>query len=299
MDIIFNPQFISANSRAAQYGDGCFTTMLFDGRVIQLWSLHIERLVRSCQTLGLTGFDPALLQMRLDQWLAETSADGVPSLREIGQKAVIKIVVSALPGGRGYCRAEQQGVNVVVTRHAFPAHYVTWQQTGISLGLSSVELGMQAQLAGLKHLNRLEQVIIKSEASSVFDDVLVCDTDGMVVEASAANVFWRVAKQWYTPDLNHSGVAGVQRQHILNCMTKVGSSVLEVRVKPENLLYADEMFICNGLMGAVPVKQLTTSAQGAFSSCDSANANTKCNTTHFPIRSEHFLQLITVMENTP
>lgn len=293
MKIIFNPQSISANSRAAQYGDGCFTTMLFDGRVIQLWSLHIDRLVRSCHTLGLTGFDPISLQKRMNEWLTETTTNGAPPLREVGHKAVIKITISALPGGRGYRRSEQEGVDVVVTSHDFPAHYTAWQQTGITLGLSSVKLGMQPQLTGLKHLNRLEQVIVKSKACSAFDDVLVCDTDGMVVEASAANVFWRVAKQWYTPDLSHSGVAGVQRQHILNNMTKAGSSALEVRVKPENLLHADEIFICNGIMDVVPVRQLTTSVQGILSSGDPANINTK----HFPIRSEYFLQLITAMEN--
>lgn len=281
MNITFNPTSVSANFRAAQYGDGCFTTMLFEENQIRLWPLHLNRLAEACEKLHLTGFDPVLLQTQIDSWLEE------PQHRDV--KKVLKILISAPVGGRGYCRADQNCLDVVVTSHPFPEHYLNWQKNGISVHLSTIQLSQNPQLAGIKHLNRLEQVLVKSDPAQIggeVHDVLVCDTDGMVVEASAANVFWRIASQWFTPDLQMSGVSGMQRKHIMNCMAHNGINVAEVRSKPAILAAADEMFLCNCIMGLVPVKKLTLNRE--FNNIQSNS---------FTIHSDYFLQLRAALEN--
>lgn len=253
MNISFNPTTLSAGSRAAQYGDGCFTTLLLDHGNMALWPLHLARLKSACQRLRLYGFNGQQLQQETHTWLAKQKAQGSVVA---ANKGVMKIVVAAPPGGRGYRRNDDNELDVVITTHPYPEHYQIWQQSGITLGVSAQMLGHNASLAGLKHLNRLEQVLMKSTANSNLDDELICDAQGMVVEASAANVFWRVSKQWYTPDLSECGVAGVQRQSILMSMSERGMGVQEVRSHISQLVQADEMFVCNSVMEWAPVKQL-------------------------------------------
>lgn len=281
MKIIFNPTSIPASFRAAQYGDGCFTTMLLEHNQIKLWHLHLSRLAESCEKLSLAGFDPVLLRTHIESWLDEPHNNI--------EKAVLKILISAPAGGRGYSRSDTNSLDVVVTTHAYPEHYLHWQQHGIAVNFSDIRLGQSPQLAGLKHLNRLEQVLVKSESTKDdrnISDALVCDTDGMIVEASASNVFWRVANQWFTPDLHASGVAGVQRKHIMERMKQSGRPVIEVRCKPEILASVDELFLCNCVMGLIPVNKLVLS-------WSSRNERVKS----FAIHSRYFQQLNALLEN--
>ena len=117
--------------------------------------------------------------------------------------------------------------------------------------MARLQLAVQPALAGLKHNNRLEQVLLKQElASTAADDLLVLDQLGFITEATAANVFLQRAGQWYTPALTRAGVAGVMRQHIMQ-----SADIREVDWKAAELDSVDAMFICNALMGIVPVRR--------------------------------------------
>src|SRR5690606_31715668 len=110
------------------------------------------------------------------------------------------------------------------------------------------------QLAGIKHLNRLEQVLVKQQQNSeVVDDLLVCDADGVMIETGAANLFWQQQGIWFTPELGQSGVTGVMRNLILEQMQQKGIAVQTVRVHYQQLVQAVEIYICNSLMKIVPV----------------------------------------------
>jgi 4-amino-4-deoxychorismate lyase len=129
--------------------------------------------------------------------------------------------------------------------------------------MSNVKLAHQPLLAGLKHLNRLEQVLVKQDLQARdCDDVLVADYQDNLIEASAANFFWmNESSTWCTPVLDQCGIAGVFRQHLIDHITASGQKVTEKPCRIEDLLAAKALFICNSLMQVVPVTELLVKGQ--------------------------------------
>lgn len=233
-------QYISISDRALAYGDGLFTTAkIFNGEIQRL-NEHIERLQSGCQQLGICQPDYIALKANL--------IDAVKPY----ELAVLKVVVSAGQGGRGYSRKGVTSPNVIVTVNTFPEHYLAWAETGITLSDCSLTIGLNPLLQGIKHLNRLEQVLIRQELDTALaDDLLVTNVLGQVIETSCANVFWLKNEVLYTPSLEQSGVNGLVRQKILNTFTNVQVVTAELN----DIDSVEGMFICNSVMGIVPVKQ--------------------------------------------
>ncbi|MDN4503339.1 aminodeoxychorismate lyase [Alteromonadaceae bacterium BrNp21-10] len=235
---------LSVSDRAVQYGDGCFTTIAVVNAKAQLCEAHIKRLQHACERL--------YLPFALWQQLASEIASTANQL----DNGVIKVLISRGSGGRGYDPIPATSPHYIISTHVLPPHYSQWQQQGIELELSNISLGKQPLLAGIKHLNRLEQVLIKrQQVLNQWQDVLVTDTDGMMVETSAANLFWQNNGSWYTPDLHYCGVEGVMRNKVIEVMKNNGINVLEVRMPVSQLTSASAVFITNSLMNIVPVIQ--------------------------------------------
>lgn len=247
---------IAIDDRGLAYGDGCFTTALVKNGAVSMLSSHIERLVDQSQRLGLPKFDTATLINTLH---------GISSGVDIG---VVKVMITAGSGGRGYSRLGTKQPRVIVSLHAYPSFYQQWQQHGITVGISEQQLGINPMLAGIKHLNRLEQVLLRAELDKRSeDDLLVTDANGYVVECCSANVFWLKAKQWHTPTLSHAGVAGLMRANIL----RNNKTITPGQYLLDDLDNIDAMFISNAILGIVPVKvfngqQLQTSHVDSFKS---------------------------------
>ncbi|WLI77046.1 aminodeoxychorismate lyase [Kosakonia sp. H02] len=237
-------QWLAVNDRATQFGDGCFTTArIIDGQ-IQFASAHLERLRLACERLLIPFSD----------W--QPLAQEMAALAQGREDGVVKAIISRGAGGRGYSAANCAVPTRIVSVAAKPAHYARWQQEGVTLALSDIRLGRNPALAGIKHLNRLEQVLIRTglEQTSA-DEALVLDSDGWVTECCAANIFWRRGKDVFTPRLDQAGVDGIMRQYCLRQLASSGFTVVEVNAPPEALKQADEVIICNALMPVVPVRQ--------------------------------------------
>jgi 4-amino-4-deoxychorismate lyase len=236
-------QHPSINNRGLAYGDGVFTTAkVLDGKVERLAS-HIERLTMSCKTLNIPLPD-------MNKVIIELMA-----VAERYTLSVAKVIITAGDGGRGYSRQGCQTSNVIITFHPFPEHYANMQKKGLHLGVSSLKLGISPLLSGIKHLNRLEQVLVRQEVDNrAEDDLLVLNYFDDIVEASAANVFWLKNNVWYTPKLKESGVEGLMRNHILQT-TGNYCKIEVVNVKLAALVNIQAMFICNSVMGIMPVRQ--------------------------------------------
>jgi len=231
---------LSITDRAFSYGDGVFTTARISQGKVELFPLHIKRLIDSCQQLAIPLTD-------IEQIISE--------VEDVAQKfplAVLKIIISAGQGGRGYSRAGIIKSNVIITVHDIPQHYTAWSKHGITLGDSDFKLGLNPMMKGIKHLNRLEQVLIRAELDErVEDDLAVCDINDHIVEASCANIFWLKDDKIFTPKLTASGVYGLIRGQLLTCLEHVEI----VTVDASALTEATSIFICNCVMGIVPVKQ--------------------------------------------
>lgn len=238
---------IDALDRGLAYGDGIFTTMKVDYGKVQLWDFHLQRLQLGTQRLFFPEIDWLLLS-------AEVS-DMANTLIDI-KEAVIKIVLTRGSGGRGYSIQGCESPQRIISNSAYPEVYSLWQKQGIELILCDSLLSTNRQLAGLKTLNRLEQVLIKNELESKQAlEGIVCDDNGYVIECCAANLFIFVNNIWQTPKLDKCGVAGVQRRNIMTSAEKMGIEIIESNIHKDQLMEAQAICLSNSLMGIVPVKR--------------------------------------------
>ena len=230
---------LSITDRGFSYGDGLFTTAKITAGKVEMLTQHIQRLTTGCQKLLMSLPDFSLITSELVK------------VAQPYQQAVIKIVITAGQGGRGYSRLGINAPNVVIMISEFPAHYKEWQAQGITLGISEQHLGINPMLQGLKHLNRLEQVLLRRELDQrVEDDLVVCNVNNHVIETSCANLFYFLDDKLYTPQLLDSGVVGLMRENILK---KCSETIIKA-TSLTDLTQASAMFICNSVMGIVPVQ---------------------------------------------
>ena len=235
---------LAVNDRGVQFGDGCFTTARILRGQVQLLSAHLARLQTTCEKLFIPYDDWALLAQEMAR-LAQPHQDGV-----------LKVIITRGAGGRGYSAAGCVNPTRILSVSPRPAHYLRWREEGISLSLSPVRLGRNPSLAGLKHLNRLEQVLIRSHLEQTdADEALVLDSDGWLTECCAANLFWRCGQDVFTPRLDQAGVNGIMRQFIIAQLALTAYRVVEVNAPLTALAQADEVLICNALMPVVPVQR--------------------------------------------
>lgn len=240
---------IAVSDRALHYGDGCFTTLPFRQGELWAWPLHLARLQDNCLRLGIDFTFWSELSQSLQQVMG--------LIRPQQSEGVIKIIITRGSGGRGYSPFGVQHPSYIISTHDFPVHYRAWQKNGIKLTVSPVKLGKQPLLAGIKHLNRLEQVFIKQKLEQTsFDDALVCASDDQIIESSAGNIFWLQQGQWFTPYLDECGVEGVMRNFICDLLQKKSAPVQPIRQGLNADFVPQEMFVCNSLMEIVPVTSL-------------------------------------------
>ncbi|WP_350304785.1 aminodeoxychorismate lyase [Photorhabdus viridis] len=237
--------YLPVNDRSVQFGDGCFTTVKIEQGQAALLSLHIQRLQKGVERLSLPQPNWQQLENHIKQ-IASTTG-----------QAVLKVILSRGAGGRGYSAQGFTQPNQILSLTPYPEKYLKQRQEGLSLVLSPIPMGINPYLAGIKHLNRLEQILIKSfiEKSNA-DEALVLDTDGLLIECCTANIFWRKGKDVYTPDLRGCGVEGVMREKIIQLLSESGYYLSCVNRYPETLAYADEVIVCNSLMPVIPVSEI-------------------------------------------
>jgi 4-amino-4-deoxychorismate lyase len=231
---------LALNDRALHYGDGVFETMHAHAGRVPLLARHLARLQLGCERLGIDVPEQRLLVREI------TSLAALP---EVG---VIKLIVSRGGGPRGYRPTPAEPTRLLLAYEASPLAPACYR-AGIALAWCKIRLGLNPRLAGIKHLNRLEQVLAQGELSQTgCEEGLMCDADGRLVCATAANVFARFGAVLATPDLSRCGVAGVARQWLLDeCPAEF---TIEVRdMLPEELEKADEVFLSNSLRGLLPV----------------------------------------------
>lgn len=250
---------ISALDRGLQYGDGCFTTAHVINQNVLYFDFHIARLHDDCERLHFpeTNWDTLAEFIAMEAFSlmrAETHSD-------LSHEAVLKIILTRAEGARGYSPLGCHHINRIISLTPYPSHYLTWQKTGIDVNISPIRLGHAPHIAGIKHLNRLDQVLIKRELEkTTFQDSIVLDSDGCIVEASASNIFWRKGDKIFTPDVTQCGINGLMRQRVIDHLNKSGFAHIEIVREPiETLQNADEVMLSNALMPLVPINHVVVS----------------------------------------
>jgi len=273
---------ISIRDRGLLYGDGVFRTLKAGGGHALHWPLHYQKLQHDCAALGITcpdfgrlsnelvsllrdhpdavfkiivtrgqgmrGYAPAPLSPNSDETTSHSSKASESDAQVAGY----------LPqtGERGVVSQRESLVYAAPTHFwdvsSLPAYPDSLIREGVTLGLCTLRLSHQPRLAGIKHLNRLENVLAAAECTEVNEGLLL-DVDGLLIEGVRSNVFLISQGCLITPDLSRCGVAGVQRDRVMHCARRVGMTV-EVRdIGLEELRAADEVFLSNSVFGLWPV----------------------------------------------
>lgn len=222
---------VHPTDRGLHYGHGLFETMRLCGGALPLWDRHWSRLCRGAAALGI----------RLDR---ETVWDDVR--RACGQwpvDGVIKLIITAGSGGMAY-RHYDGPCNRYLFYRPLPV-----RRDFIHLRVCDYRLPVNPRLAGIKHLNRLDQVLAASELPSDRDGLLL-DTEARVIEGLAGNLFLLTADGWRTPDLRGAGVRGVMRDYLrAEIFPALGLPVGEASVSLADVHAAQELFLCNAVRG--------------------------------------------------
>ena len=242
-------EHIEISDRGLQYGDGLFETIEVRDGIAVFLERHLERLNSGCQQLYIPFPGVELLgseaRALCHQW---TSA-----------RAVLKIIVTRGSGGRGYRQPDVIQATRVLSLHPYPDYPENHPEKGIVARFCTTRLGLNPSLAGVKHLNRLEQVMARSEWNDpTIQEGLMLDINDHVIEGTMTNLFYIKNNSLYTAALTQSGVAGIMRRIIMTLSADHGLSVIEHEFTKNELLSADEVFVCNSLIGVWPIKQIET-----------------------------------------
>jgi 4-amino-4-deoxychorismate lyase len=229
--------WLEPDDRGLAYGDGVFETMLVHQGQPVWWREHWDRLARGVAVLGLPSPDQVLVRRECENLLVDSP------------RAVLKIIVTRGRGGRGYAAPADPIPTVIVSRHEAPDPspeplVLRWCQTALAI---------QPALAGIKHLNRLEQVLARAEWNDPqIADGIMCDTEDRVIGATSANLFALIGGRWLTPGLKRCGIAGTARAWLLENVERTA----EADLSSAEVSHADALFLCNSVRGILPVRRL-------------------------------------------
>ncbi len=224
--------------RGLAYGDGLFETIaLCDGQLLG-WAAHMARLQRGCAVLKLPAPDGAQLLRE-----AEHVAAG-------RRRGIVKILLTRGSGGRGYRPPLATRVRRIVGVHEWPSDLDSNLRQPVATWVCRQRLGHNPQLASIKHLNRLEQVLASLEwpAPDYFEGLML-NLDGDLIEGIRSNVFVVRNQVLQTPDLTQAGIAGIVRQAVLDIASSHGLKLRIGTLAMTQLADADEVFLCNSVIG--------------------------------------------------
>ena len=244
---------LSIDDRGLQYGDGVFETIAVAGAGPLCLAEHCSRLREGCERLSIS--PPALPVLCAEVALVSGSSSGPGSGSSPG--AVVKIILTRGAGGRGYAPPAEARPNRIVALYPWPAYPPEHASAGVRLRFCRRRYGINPALAGIKHLNRLEQILARAEwRDPAIAEGLVMDLDDNVIEGTMSNFFMLKDRALLTSDLHACGVRGVIRQKIIGLAAGLGLAVHEQAISQALLLQADEIFLCNSLIGVWPARML-------------------------------------------
>lgn len=240
---------IKGNDRGLMYGDGVFRTLLIRHGTPFLWQQQYSKLRHDCSELGIKCPSVQLLASDLRHLLKDHAAQN--------SSAVVKIIITRGAGTRGYPPAANPQVTRILGISPIPDYPASFASHGIKLHLCKLRLGHQPRLAGIKHLNRLENVLAAAEWSdATIAEGILLDEDEHVIEGTRSNLFLVRNGRLYTPDLSKCGVAGLQRERVIEYAKQHKIVCKITRLTLDDLQSADEIFMVNSVIGLWPVREL-------------------------------------------
>ena len=236
---------INPLDRGLSYGDGVFRTFKVVDCLPVNWPIQYQKLVSDCGAIGIVCPSAELLMADMQM------------LFDLDETAVAKMMITRGIGERGYAPPAITAPTRIVLKSPLPIYPESHFSEGVALYVCKTPVSCQPILAGVKHLNRLENVMARAECRDPsFVDGVMLDVDGNVIECTSSNIFIRKGNRLFTPDLSQAGVAGVTRQRILDIAHYLELTTETKTLRMEDVLSADEVVICNSLYGVWQVRNI-------------------------------------------
>lgn len=236
---------INAEDRGLSYGDGVFRTLRMQAGLPVCWERQYAKLQHDCNALKIACPSALLLYSELQQ-LGSSQADGIA-----------KIIITRGISARGYAASAQPEPTRILNVTPALMYPEDYGKQGIRVHACKLRLGHQPLLAGIKHLNRLENVLAASEwQGRDMPEGVLNDISGYVISGTRSNLFMLRGSILYTPNLARCGVAGVQRDRVMDWAKQYGVTCNVADFRMEELLLADEIFLVNSIFGLWPVREL-------------------------------------------
>lgn len=236
-------QLIELQCRGLQYGDGVFRTLLVSqGRAMDQRG-QLEHLRADADALGLTAPPLELLEAELENVASRL------------RQGVLRYTLCAGDTPRGYARDDAAHVRRILQASAAPAWPEANWHRGVEVASVNYRLSEQPRLAGIKHLNRLDQVLARRSLAADYPEGLLCDQSGHLVSGIMSNVFWWCGERWFTPEIERCGVAGRTRARLMRGLKALGETVQRARTQEDEVRdQARLIVLCNSVIGIWPVR---------------------------------------------
>lgn len=236
---------IPVDDRGLNYGDGVFRTFAIRNGRARMWRQHYAKLAADCSALGIA---------------APVEGELLADIRHMSSHMpdyALRITVTRGSGGRGYALPEPVIPRRIVTASHLPDYPAQFAASGVNVRYCMQRLARQPALAGIKHLNRLENVLARAEWNDPdIAEGLLCDSDDNVIEGTRCNLFLVEHKSLVTPDLSHCGVAGVTRDAVIMLASQHGIPCRMEHVSRDRLAAASEVMLVNSIIGVWPIARL-------------------------------------------
>lgn len=239
---------ISVHDRGLTYGQTLFETVAIQAGEPLLLEQHLQRLSHGCQRLSIP-LNQSILKGEINQACATAYK------KTKAARIVMRLTISMGEGGRGYRNPRKPKPLRILAFSNYPDTPESNWEDGITLGMVSIRLAHQPDLAGLKHGNRLEQIIARSQWEDGWQEAILLDQNESIIEATQSNIFIVKNNVLKTPDLTKCGVAGVMRDYILQNAARVELVPQVMTLTVPDVELADAVFVCNSLAGLWPVKR--------------------------------------------
>jgi 4-amino-4-deoxychorismate lyase len=239
-------QGVSPVDRGLHFGDGLFETLACRRGRPRFLALHMDRLLQGCERLRIEPGPVDTIRAEIEQLAHRTDA------------AIVKLIVTRGDAlARGYAPAGGERATRIALRYSWPLEESGSWHAGVRIGLGSMQLGENAALAGMKHTNRLEQVLAQAEREArQLRELLLFSSSGFLVGGTTTNVFLVQDNEIMTPKLERCGIAGVMRRVVMREARRCGILIDERELTMGDLEQSQEIFLTNARIGIWPVNAL-------------------------------------------
>lgn len=233
---------VSVNDRGYLFADGVYEVIVTRAGQPFLMENHLQRLSNSAAAIGL----------KLPFKEAEITAIIRQGIKRAGfPESMIYLQVSRGVAPRQHVYPDEIEPGLLLTFRERPRYPPRMTDEGIAV---MVVAEIRWQRCDIKSIALLPNIMMKKQAiERGFDEALFVDQDGLVREASAANVFLVKNNCLVTPQADRHILNGITRSYIVETARNQGLEVEERNCHLDEFIGADEVFITSSTFNLLPV----------------------------------------------